>query len=129
MLLIHPWDMHQVCSLEEESLQLYYLGFTFDFTPVDSLSWSAPRTLPHGPLLDLIRSELRQCHDIVRNRKDKESLEVSRSLLMPVVGRIVGLLVAPARKADAQSHARKNSPVRLAKDLLQANLRSRDTVR
>lgn len=129
ILLIHPGEMHQVCAHENESLQQYYFGFSFDYTPVDSLSWSAPRTLPQGPLLDLIRSELRQCHNLVRNQKDKEALEVSRSLLMPVVSRIVGYMVAPARKADAHLQARRNSPVQLAKEFLQANLRSHDTVR
>jgi hypothetical protein len=129
ILLIHPGEKHQVCSHAEESLQQYYFGFTFDFTPVDSLSWSAPRTLPHGPLLDLIRSDLRQCHNLVRNQKDKEALEISRSLLMPVVSRIVGYLVAPARKADAHLHARRNSPVQLAKEFIQPNLQSHDTVR
>ena len=129
ILLIHPGEKHQVCSHADESLQQYYFGFTFDFTPVDSLAWTAPRTLPRGPMLDLIRSELRQCHNIVRNRKDKEALEVSRSLLMPVVSRIVGYLVAPARKADALSHPRRKSPVQQAKEFLQANLRSHDTVR
>jgi AraC-like DNA-binding protein/mannose-6-phosphate isomerase-like protein (cupin superfamily) len=129
ILLIHPGEMHQVCSHENESLQQYFFGFTFDYTPVDSLAWSAPRSLPHGPLLDLIRSDLRQCHNLVRNQKDKEALEISRSLLMPVVSRIVGYLVAPARKRDAHLHARRNSPVQSAKEFLQANMRSHDTVR
>ncbi len=128
ILLIHPGEMHQICSHEQESLQQYYFGFSFDYTPVDSLSWSAPRTLPHGPLLDLIRADLRQCHNLVRNQKDKEALEISRSLLMPVVSRIVGYLVAPARKPDAHLHARRNSPVQLAKEFIQANLLSHDTV-
>ena len=129
ILLIHPGEMHQVRSHENESLQQYYFGFSFDYTPVDSLAWSAPRSLPHGPLLDLIRSDLRQCHNLVRNQKDKEALEISRSLLMPVVSRIVGYLVAPARKPDAHLHARRNSPVQSAKEFLQANMRSHDTVR
>jgi AraC-like DNA-binding protein len=126
ILLIHPGEMHQVCADPGGSLQQYYFGFSFDYTPVDSLSWTAPRTLPH---LDLIRSELRQCHDLVQHQKDKQALELSRSLLMPVVSRIVGLIVAPARKPDSPVHTRRSSPVQQAKEFLQANLRSHDTVR
>jgi methylphosphotriester-DNA--protein-cysteine methyltransferase len=48
---------------------------------------------------------------------------------MPVVSRIVSYLVVPARKPDAHLHARRNSPVQLAKEFIQANLRSHDTVR
>jgi AraC-like DNA-binding protein/mannose-6-phosphate isomerase-like protein (cupin superfamily) len=129
ILLIHPGEKHQVCAHEGKSLQQYYFGFSFDYKPVDSLSWSAPRSLPPGPLLDLIRSELRQCHDLVRHQKDKGALEISRALLMPVVSRIVGLMVAPARKTDFHAHARLNSPVQLAKKFLQTNMRSHDTVR
>ncbi len=126
IILIRPGESHQIEAGDSESMQQFYFGFSFDFTPMNALTWTAPATFPPGPLLELIRSELRVCHDRLRIETNSQALEIVRARLMPVVSRMVGFLVSPGRESD---HRRKASPVQLVKEFLHANLRSHVTVK
>ncbi len=125
ILLVRPGEKHQFRAGDSQTFDQLYLGFSFDFAMPDVLSQSPPRVLPDSPLTGLIRSELRDNLNRLKEKKSSHSLESIRGRLLSVVSKVIGILIAPEARANDPHQRQNESMVQLAKEYLQANLNSK----
>lgn len=126
IVLVSPGERHQFLAGPADSLEQLYVGFSFHLNASRTPAWNGSRVLPTGPALDLIRAELKECHD--RLKAQGKASESIRTRLMPVIGRLVGLIVDAATGGDESGADRERTPVQMAQEFLQSNLRSPLTV-
>lgn len=122
LVLVAPGEKHQFISKEAGPLDQMYVGFSFQSggsaAPVPAL----PRILPSTPPLQLIRAEVKECHDLLKTR-GKEALKQVRLRLMPVMARLAGLIATLGEPSAAKPSKTKN-PVLMARELLHSDLQA-----
>ncbi len=122
ILLIPPGEKHLFQADALKPFDQMYVGFSFDFALPEALAETPPRALPSGPFADLIRSELRENLEFLKD-KSGSSLEAIRGRLLAVVSRVIGFLASPEGRAPAPYRGRYGSTVTLATEFLRTDLK------
>lgn len=129
ILLVHPGMKHRFEAANSDTLEQFYIGFSFDFPLQASHSLALPFTLPSGSSADRIKADLRQSLDRLKQSGGQQDIGAIRSRLLHVMSSVVGFLTASDPGKENLDASHYGSLVRSAEEYLQANLRTAVTVR
>jgi AraC-like DNA-binding protein len=117
LLLMRPGEKHQFRSGVSASLEQLYLGFSCDF----GMPEKTERVLPPGPFTELIKAELRETLELLKDNGGGPAVDSIRARLLPLAGRVIGFLSARENPAAADGRPYQ-SLIREAKECLRADL-------
>jgi AraC-like DNA-binding protein len=128
ILLVQPGTSHQFLASGLQSLEQFYVGFSFDFPLPEDHDHSELMSLPSGPFTDLVKSELKESLSRIKQYGDGPTSDAIRGRILPLVSRIIGFLTSFGTGYKVEEMGQYPSLIRMTKEYLMADLRKVKTV-